>query len=162
MNKATNGCLILSLLPNPPATHSGRGSLAANPSLRRPGPMRARAGMMAMAAISLTTITTAHAQAVLGAEVIRQSFAGNTAEFVGQANALAVFWDVDGSQRMENKALGPDRGVWRITADGEFCGKWQKLRQGAESCAPVLDLGGGVYQWGNAKFRVLLGNPKGL
>ena len=124
--------------------------------------MRKLAGSVAAAGIALATIAAAHAQSILSAEVIRQSFAGNTAEFVGQRNAVAVFWDIDGSQRMENRALGPDRGEWRVTPEGEFCGKWKKLRQGAESCAPVLDLGGGIYQWGSAKFRVLLGNPKGL
>ena len=124
--------------------------------------MRARARVVAATGIALATMPAAHAQAVLSAEVVKQSFAGNTAEFVGQQNAVAVFWDVDGSQRMQNKALGPDRGEWRVTSDGEFCGKWTKLRQGAESCAPVLDLGGGTYQWGSAKFKILLGNPKGL
>ena len=105
---------------------------------------------------------SAYAQSVLSAEVLKQSFPGNTAEMVEQTNAVVVFWDRDGSQRMQNQRLGLDRGEWRITAEGEFCGKWTKLRNGAETCAPVIDLGGGVYQWGNGKFRVLLGNPKGL
>ena len=60
------------------------------------------------------------------------------------------------------KALGLDNGAWRVTPEGEFCGKWTKLRNGAESCAPVVDLGGGTYQWGNSKFRILSGNPRSL
>ena len=103
----------------------------------------------------------AFAQSVLSADVIRQSFAGNTAEFVDQSNTF-VFWEADGTQRMQNQRLGADRGTWRITPEGEFCGTWTNLRLGAEACAPVIDLGGGVYQWGNAKFRILLGNPKNL
>jgi len=103
---------------------------------------------------------TAHAQSVLDADVVKQSFAGNTAEMLDQGTV--VFWDTDGSQRMSNPKLGMDRGEWRISPEGEFCGKWKKLRNGQEACAPVIDLGGGVYQWGNSKFRVLLGNAKGL
>jgi hypothetical protein len=123
-----------------------------------------RAGTAGAAAFGflLTAAPMAHAETVLAAEVIRQSFAGNTAEFVGQANSLYVLWATDGTQRMHNPAAGPDTGAWRITPEGEFCGKWTRLRNGAEACAPVLDLGGGVYQWGNSKFRILLGNPKGL
>jgi hypothetical protein len=124
--------------------------------------MRCQARRLAAVLILLASTPAAHAQAVLSADVIKQSFAGNTAEFVGQSNVLFVFWETDGTQRMQNQALGPDTGVWRITPEGEFCGKWTKLRKGAESCAPVIDLGGGLYQWGNAKYRILLGNPKGL
>jgi len=124
--------------------------------------MRPRAATLATLWVILTVTPVAHAETVLGAEVIRQSFAGNTAEFVGQANALYVYWAPDGTQRLQDPAAGPDAGTWRITPEGEFCGKWARLRNGAEACAPVLDLGGGVYQWGNAKFRILLGNPKGL
>ncbi len=113
-------------------------------------------------AVVFVTASAAHAQAVLNADVVKQSFAGNTAEMVGQSNIVYVFWASDGSQRMHNANLGPDNGVWRITPEGEFCGKWTKLRKGAEACAPVIELGGGLYQWGNSKFRVLLGNPKGL
>ena len=124
--------------------------------------MRTGTRMLAAVGIILATTLAAHAQAVLSADVIKQSFAGNTAEMIGQSNIVHVFWATDGAQRMQNQALGPDIGVWRITPQGEFCGKWAKLRNGAEACAPVIDLGGGVYQWGNSKFRVLLGNPKGL
>jgi hypothetical protein len=118
--------------------------------------------MLAAVVIMLATTPAAHAQAVLSADVVKQSFTGNTAEFVGQSNIVFVYWAPDGTQRMQNKALGPDTGTWRVTPDGEFCGKWVKLRNGAEVCAPVIDVGGGLYQWGNSKFRILLGNPKGL
>ena len=104
----------------------------------------------------------AFAQSVLSAEVIRQSFAGNTGEIGDPPNAIYVFWMADGKQRMLNPRSGPDQGTWRITPEGDFCGTWQKARSGAEVCAPILDLGGGQYQWGNAKFRILLGNPKSL
>ena len=124
--------------------------------------MRTRTRTLAVAGILLVTTPAAHAQAVLSADVIKQSFAGNTAEMVGQANAVYVFWAPDGAQRMQNQNPGLDSGVWRVTPEGEFCGKWTRLRNGVEVCAPVIDLGGGLYQWGNSKFRVLLGNPKGL
>lgn len=124
--------------------------------------MRSSARMVATVWMFLATTPAAHAQTVLSADVIKQSFAGNTAEFVGQSNIVFVFWATDGTQRMRNQALGPDSGVWRITPEGEFCGKWTKLRNGVEACAPVIELGGGLYQWGNAKYRILLGNPKGL
>jgi hypothetical protein len=124
--------------------------------------MQTGAERLVAIAILAAASCTAHAQSVLGADVLKQSFPGNTAEFVEQSNAVAVFWDQDGTQRMQNQRLGPDRGEWRITPEGEFCGNWTKLRKGAETCAPVIDLGGGLFQWGNSKFRVLLGNPKGL
>jgi hypothetical protein len=124
--------------------------------------MRTCARMLATVGIILATTPAAYAQAVLSADVIKQSFAGNTAEFVGRSNTLFVFWAPDGTQRMQNQASGPDSGIWRITPEGDFCGKWTKLRNGSETCAPVLDLGGGLYQWGNSKFRILLGNPKEL
>lgn len=119
-------------------------------------------GRGAVVGVVLAATSAAHAQAVLSADVIKQSFAGNTAEMVGQSNVVHVFWASDGAQRMQNQALGADSGVWRITPEGDFCGKWTRLRNGAEACAPVIDLGGGLYQWGNSKFRLLLGNPKGL
>ena len=124
--------------------------------------MRRGARMIAMLGMLLASTPPAHAQVVLSADVIKQSFAGNTAEFVGQSNITFVYWATDGTQRMQNRALGPDNGVWRITPEGEFCGKWAKLRNGAEACAPVIDLGGGLYQWGTAKYKILLGNPKEL
>jgi hypothetical protein len=124
--------------------------------------MRVMLRILALTGIVVATLDSARAQAVLGADVIRQSFGGHTAEMIGQANAVFVHWAADGTQRMQNQRLGSDTGTWRVTPEGEFCGKWTKLRSGAESCAPVLDLGGGTYQWGNSKFRILPGNPKGL
>jgi hypothetical protein len=124
--------------------------------------MRTGARILAVVGIIVAMTSTTRGQAVLSGDVIKQSFTGNTAEFVGQSNAIFVYWVADGTQRMQNQASGLDSGVWRITPDGDFCGKWTKLRNGAEACAPVLDLGGGLYQWGNSKFRLLLGNPKGL
>lgn len=118
--------------------------------------------LMAMAligAIATTLVTTAHAQSVLSADVIKQSFAGNSAEF---PNGLVVYWAPDGTQRLSNPSGSTDVGTWRITPEGDFCGKWAKLRNGAEACAPVIDVGGGQYQWGASKFRVVLGNPRGL
>jgi hypothetical protein len=131
--------------------------------MEKPGAML-RTGTRMLAAIVLIVLATtpaALAQAVLSADVIKQSFGGNTAEIVGQSNTIFVFYSPDGTQRMQNQA-GQDNGTWRISPEGEFCGKWVKLRNGAEVCAPVIDLGGGLYQWGNSKFRLLLGNPKGL
>jgi len=124
-----------------------------------------RTGVRMLAAIVptiLATLPPAFAEGVLSAEVIKQSFAGNTAEMVGQSNTVFVYYLPDGTQRMQSQALGQDSGTWRITPEGEFCGKWVKLRGGAEACAPVIDLGGGLYQCGNTKFRLVLGNPKGL
>ena len=122
-----------------------------------------RTDMQVVAALAIVAATTspAFAQSVLSADVIKQSFSGNTAEVAGQSGAIFVFYAPDGTQRMQNSG-GLDTGSWRITAEGEFCGKWTKLRSGAEACAPVIDLGGGNYQWGNSKFRLLLGNPKNL
>lgn len=118
--------------------------------------------MFAVMGLVLGAMPGANAQAVLGADVIKQSFAGNTSELLGQANNLGVFYDTDGTQRMRTKSRGLESGTWRVTPEGEFCGKWAKLRNGVEACAPVIDLGGGVYQWGDTKFRILLGNPNGL
>jgi hypothetical protein len=128
-----------------------------------PGAMMRNATRMSAAiCVILAMLPTALAQTVLSADVIKQSFAGNTAEIVGQSNTVFVFYAPDGTQRMLHQASGRDSGTWRITPEGEFCGKWVKLRNGAEVCAPVIDLGGGQYQWGNSKFRLLLGNPKDL
>jgi hypothetical protein len=102
------------------------------------------------------------AQTVLAGDVIRQSFAGNTGEIGDAPNIVWVYWAADGTQRMQNPRSGPDTGTWRITPEGDFCGKWTKARNGAEVCAPIIDLGGGQYQWGNSRFRILLGNPKSL
>jgi hypothetical protein len=120
------------------------------------------ARVLATIGIAMAMHTAVRAETVLSAEVIHQSFGGNTAEMLGQTNTVFVHWAADGTQRMHNQRLGPDSGTWRVTPEGEFCGKWTKLRNGAESCAPVIDLGGGTYQWGNSKFRLLPGNPKGL
>ena len=122
-----------------------------------------RAGIKTVAAVGaiLAMMGAVHAQTALSADVIKQSFAGNTGEIAGPSTTIFVFWAADGTQRMQSQG-GPDSGVWRITPDGDFCGKWTRLRNGAEVCAPVIDLGGGSYQWGNSKFRILLGNPKGL
>jgi hypothetical protein len=117
--------------------------------------------LLAAMAIMTAAISPVLAQSVLTADVIRQSFSGNTAEVAGQSGVVFVFYAPDGTQRMQNPG-GSDTGSWRITAEGEFCGKWARLRSGAEACAPVIDLGGGNYQWGNAKFRLVLGNPKNL
>lgn len=121
--------------------------------------------MRAFAAIALAVgavISQAvPAQTVLSAEVIRQSFPGNTAEIVGQQYTTYVYWAPDGSQRMQAQ-LFADTGTWRITAEGDFCGKWNRLRNGAEACFPVIDAGDSVYQWGDSRFRILLGNPRGL
>lgn len=124
--------------------------------------MRTRASTATVLGVVLATSGVAHAETVLTADVIKQSFAGNTGEIAGQSSTIFVYWAPDGAQRMQGQGGAPDSGVWRVTADGEFCGKWTRLRNGAEVCAPVLDLGGGSYQWGNSKFRILLGNPKGL
>ena len=124
--------------------------------------MRTRAKIAVVLGVILATIGAVHAQTLLSADVVKQSFAGNTGEIAGQSSTVFVFWAPDGTQRMQSQGGAPDSGVWRITADGEFCGKWTRLRNGAEVCAPVLDLGGGFYQWGNSKFRILLGNPKAL
>lgn len=124
--------------------------------------MRYMKPALVAASLFIAYMSTANAQGVLKAEVIRQSFAGNTGEISGQSGSTFVFWAEDGSQRMQKKDFDRDVGVWRITPEGEFCGTWKKNRNGIESCAPVIDLGGGNYQWGNAKFRILLGNPKAL
>lgn len=120
------------------------------------------ARVLATIGVAMAIHPSARAETVLSAEIIRQSFGGNTAEMIGQTNVVFVHWAADGTQRMQNQAFGRDSGTWRVTPEGEFCGKWTKLRSGAESCAPVVDLGGGTYQWGNSKFRIHLGNPKGL
>ena len=73
-------------------------------------------------AVVFVTASAAHAQAVLNADVVKQSFAGNTAEMVGQSNIVYEFWVSDGSQRINNANLGPDRVDWRITPAGEFGG----------------------------------------
>jgi hypothetical protein len=117
---------------------------------------------LAIASIFLAHIPSVTAQGVLKAAVIRQSFAGNTADIAGKSGSTFVFWAEDGEQRMQNKDSIRDSGTWRITPEGEFCGTWKKLRNGTESCAPVIDLGGGSYQWGNARFQILMGNPKEL
>jgi hypothetical protein len=70
----------------------------------------------------LAMVGAAHAQTALSADVIKQSFAGNTGEIAGQSTTIFVFWAADGTQRMQNQG-GPDSGVWRITPDGDFCGK---------------------------------------
>lgn len=124
--------------------------------------MRSIARTLALAGPLLLAAGVASAQSVLAADVIRQSFAGNTGEVGDAPNIVYVYWAVDGTQRMQNPRSGPDQGKWRITPEGDFCGVWVKARNGAEACAPVIDLGGGQYQWGNAKFRILLGNAKGL
>jgi opacity protein-like surface antigen len=116
---------------------------------------------VAIVACGTAASVPAHAQAVVPAEVIKQSFAGNTGEIAGARGTLYVYWAPDGTQRMLNQDFR-DSGWWRVTPEGEFCGKWSKLRGGAEVCAPVIDIGGGVYQWGDAKYRILLGNAKGL
>jgi hypothetical protein len=105
---------------------------------------------------------TACAQAVLAADVIRQSLAGNTGEVGSAPNVVYVYWAADGTQRMINSRSELDGGAWRITPEGDFCGKWTRLRNGVEVCAPIIDLGGGQYQWGGSKFRILLGNAKNL
>jgi len=112
--------------------------------------------------ILLAVTSGAQAQGVLSADVIKQSLAGNTAEVINQSNSTFVFYAPDGAMRMLNQFLGSDQGVWRVTPEGDFCGKWTKLRDGREACAPLIDIGGGLYQWGNSKLRILLGNPKGL
>ena len=112
--------------------------------------------------IAVAKMSDAHAQVLLEANVIKQSIEGNTAELIGQQNSSFVFYAPDGTMRMLNRALGPDEGVWRVSSEGDFCGKWKKLRNNVEACAPMIDIGGGIYQWGNVKLRILLGNPKGL
>jgi hypothetical protein len=124
--------------------------------------MRPISSTLAVAGSLLLAAGAASAQTVLAADVIRQSFAGNTGEIGDAPNIVYVHWAADGTQRMLNPRSGPDQGKWRITPEGDFCGVWTKARGGAEACAPIVDLGGGQYQWGNAKFRILLGNPKGL
>lgn len=124
--------------------------------------MQLIAPTLALAGSLLLAGGVASAQTVLSAEVIRTSFAGNTGEIGDASNVVYVYWAADGTQRMQSPRSGPDQGKWRITPEGDFCGVWTKARNGAEACAPVLDLGGGQYQWGNAKFRILPGNAKGL
>ncbi len=116
--------------------------------------------VVAELAVILAMVGTVHAQTVLSADVIKQSFAGNTGEIAGRSTTF-VFWAADGTQRLQNLA-GADKGTWRVTDAGDFCGKWTRLRNGTEVCAPVVDLGGGSYEWGDLKFRILLGNPKEL
>lgn len=122
--------------------------------------MRAASAIVIVIA-GMSIALVAQAQTVLSAEVIKQSFAGNTGEIVGSQNNTFVYWAPDGSQRMQ-RARGADTGSWRITPEGDFCGKWMQARNGAEACFPVIDAGGGVYQWGDTRFRILLGNPRGL
>lgn len=64
--------------------------------------MRTETRMLAAVGIILATTPAAHAQAVLSADVVKQSFAGNTAEMVGQSTVVYVFWASDGAQRMQN------------------------------------------------------------
>jgi len=120
------------------------------------------AALRVLIGVLLAVIPTVYAQVVLSAEVIKQSFAGNTAEVINQSNSAFVFYAPDGAMRMLNQALWRDSGVWRVTPEGDLCGKWTKLRDGREVCAPLIDIGGGLYQWGNSKLRILLGNPKAL
>src|SRR5689334_3907302 len=102
--------------------------------------------LLSVVGLAMTLSTVSFAQAPLSAEVIRQSFAGNTGEIDSPSGTIFVYWDANGSQRMRHPKGGPDKGAWRVTPEGDFCGKWTKLRNGEEVCAPVLDLGGASYQ----------------
>jgi len=73
--------------------------------------MRTGTRMLAMVGIILATTSVARAQAALSADVIKQSFAGNTAEMAGQSTVVYVFWASDGAQRMQNQAVGLDTGA---------------------------------------------------
>lgn len=50
----------------------------------------------------------------------------------------------DGTQKITYQG-GADEGTWRI-ANGEICGKWEKIRKGVEKCSTIFKIDENKYK----------------
>lgn len=80
----------------------------------------------------------------LNAKQVAQSLSGNSTVVQLPSGGgrppvtVTIFYDPNGTVLFSSSDGTVDQGVWRITPEGKYCSRWQRLRKGFESCADVL------------------------
>ena len=66
----------------------------------------------------------------------------------------ATTWYADGTQRLTSDIpdIETDTGTWTVRGE-ELCSSWTKVRNGTESCAPLLRRPDGSYQFNETVLR---------
>jgi hypothetical protein len=92
----------------------------------------------------------------LSAAAIREAVAGNTGTgtMSGSHIIYSMYLAADGTAQAK-LPTGIDKGIWRLTDDGQWCAKWQLFRGGSEYCQRVY-LEGDVYKFVNSNSEELL------
>ena len=79
------------------------------------------------------TARTASAEGMSGEEM-RNVVAGNTLMLRANNQRYWAYYKEDGAAFVKSDQGMTDTGTWRVTADGQFCVKWQVIRKGNEAC----------------------------
>jgi acid phosphatase class B len=83
----------------------------------------------------------------LTAQQLAQSLSGNSTVVQMPSGGgrppvtVTIFYDPNGTVLFSSSDGTVDQGIWRVTPDGKYCSRWQRLRKGFESCADVLRAG---------------------
>lgn len=106
----------------------------------------------------------------LSSAEIRDYFADHTNYMAGQfgPKTTAVYYSANG-QIKARSPNGQDAGIYRITDDGLFCTKYNKFRNGQETCQTVWQTGPDSYEVHLPNGQIppgatahVSGNPEGL
>jgi hypothetical protein len=124
--------------------------------------------VIAMASnVAVAQVAPGAPRRLTGAE-IRAAYVGNSAYTAGRfgPKTSAGYFAPDGQVRMRSPDVS-DTGTYRITDDDMYCSKFQKLRDGVETCQTIWQTGTNSYEAhlpNGAVLKVIIvaGNPEGL
>jgi hypothetical protein len=92
----------------------------------------------------------------LSAAEVREVIAGNTGTGImsGSQAEYSMYVAPDGTAQAK-LPTGIDQGAWTLTADGQWCARWQRFRSGEEYCQKVYKQGE-IYKFVNSNSVELL------
>lgn len=113
------------------------------PSAAAFGRRRRHAGLFALGAVltGLAGCATPPAAPPSGTQLsaaeIRSTLVGNTGHGSSSKGDFVIYVAPDGTQRVKTPNIA-DTGRWRLTDDGHWCSRWQRIRLNAEECSTVF------------------------
>ncbi len=99
---------------------------------------------------------------------MKEALIGNTG--VGTTSRGTPYWVYyreNGEQAIETDSGFSDEGTWRISDKGQWCSKWEKIRDGEELCLTIFPDGKDRIKYtkpdgSESGFKIVKGNPENL